>query len=95
MGALSEFGGIADRAAAAFVAGCDYLCIGKQSDSLPEAVAAVEQSASDSRRDGAAARIERFRGALGRLKTESRARPRPMAEIAAAFREAIQITGGE
>ncbi|MGH9442693.1 MAG: glycoside hydrolase family 3 N-terminal domain-containing protein, partial [Thermoanaerobaculia bacterium] len=43
MGALSAFGSLADRSAAALAAGCDLLCIGKQNEALPDAVEAVER----------------------------------------------------
>ena len=88
MGALTEFGGIPDRAAAAFAAGCDYLCVGNENASLPDAVAAIERTVSRERIDEAAGRIGRFHQAMIRLKREMPEAPRPVAEIVAAFHEA-------
>ena len=93
MGALAGFGNLAERAAAAFSAGCDFLCIGKETAALPEAAAAVEARASAARLDEAAARIAEFRAGLGRLGRERRLAPRPIAEIAAACRRATERLG--
>jgi len=88
MGALAEFGGIPERAAAAFGAGCDLLCVGKETTALPEATAAIEERASAERRMEAARRVSSFRGELARLRRERRLFPRGLPEIAAAFRRA-------
>ena len=88
MGALAEFGGIPERAAQAFAAGCDLLCVGKDTAALPGAAEAVAGGASPARREEAARRIAAFRAELERLGRDRRLAPRPIAEIAAAFRRA-------
>lgn len=93
MGALAEFGGLPERAAAAFSAGCDVLCLGKETAELPDSAAAVEARASAARLDEAAGRLAAFRAELGRLKRERRLAPRPVPEIAAAFRRATERLG--
>jgi len=93
MGALSEFGGIPDRAAAAFDAGCDVLCFGKRTEALPEAAARVEQTISESRRAAAALRLAQFREALGGIAARRRSSARPLPAIAAAFRESSERLG--
>ena len=66
MGALAEFGGIAERAFLAFEAGCDLLCVGKDTAALPEAAEAIERGARASRRDEAEGRLGEFRETLRR-----------------------------
>jgi beta-N-acetylhexosaminidase len=87
MGALAGFGGIPERSAAAFSAGCDLLCIGKRTEALAEAAAAVERAPAE-RRTRAARRVAAFRATLDGLKRERRLVPRAVPEIAAAFRRA-------
>ncbi len=93
MGALAEFGGIPERAAAAFSAGCDLLCVGKETGALPEAAAAVEAGGSAERRTEADRRVAAFRTELERLARERRLVPRAIPEIAAAFRRAAERLG--
>jgi len=93
MGALAEFGGIAERAAAAFSAGCDLLCIGNAIGTLPDAAAAVAARAPAGRGSEAAGRVAAFRAELDRLKRERRLFPRGIPEIAAAFRRAAERLG--
>ena len=93
MGALADFGGVPERAAAAFEAGCDLLCIGKETAALPEAAAAVEARASAERLDEASRRLGVFRGVLRDLRRQRRLVPRPVPEIAAAFRRATERLG--
>jgi beta-glucosidase-like glycosyl hydrolase len=93
MGALGGFGGIPDRAAAAFSAGCDLLCVGKGTAALPDAAAALEARASAERLDEASRRLDAFRAVLRRLRRERRLAPRPVGEIAAAFRRATERLG--
>jgi len=88
MGALAEFGSVPERSAAAFEAGCDLLCIGKETAALPAAAEAIERGASGSRRREAERRLGGFRQALGRIGAGRRATPRVAAAIAEAFREA-------
>jgi beta-N-acetylhexosaminidase len=88
MGALVEFGGVPERAAAAFEAGCDLLCVGKDTAALPVSAEAIERGAPASRREEAERRIGVFRRALGRLGARRKSAPRAVAAIEAAFREA-------
>ena len=88
MGALAEFGAIPDRALLAFDAGCDLLCVGKDTAALPEAAEAIERGSTASRRDEGRRRIGVFRETLRRLGAARRSRPRAIAAIAEAFREA-------
>jgi beta-N-acetylhexosaminidase len=88
MGALGEFGGIAERAFLAFEAGCDLLCVGKDTAALPEAAEAIERGARASRRDEAEGRLGEFQESLRRLGASRRSTPRAVAAIAEAFREA-------
>lgn len=92
MGALSAFGSIADRSAAAFAAGCDLLCIGKENAALPEAVAAIERMVPARRLTEAHERLDRLAGELSRTRSERKREPPPMAEIAAAV-AALRQTG--
>ncbi len=88
MGALAEFGDLAARSSAAFYAGCDFLCIGKENAVLPDAAAAVEAGASEERLDETGRRVATFRTGIARLKRERRVGPRRIPEIADAFRRA-------
>ena len=88
MGALAEFGAIADRAVLAFDAGCDLLCVGKDTAALPDAAEAIERGAPASRRREAEGRIGAFRESLRDLARRRRSSPRPVPVIAEAFREA-------
>lgn len=93
MGALSAFGGLPERSAAAFAAGCDLLCIGSVAAALPDAAAAVEERSSPERRAEARRRVARFRTESARLRRERRLFPRPVSEIAEAFRRATERLG--
>ena len=87
MGALSAFGSLADRSAAAFAAGCDLLCIGKDNASLPEAVVAIERMVPARRMTEADERLGRFRGDLSRIRGQARREPPPLDEIIASIEE--------
>jgi beta-N-acetylhexosaminidase len=87
MGALADFGGIAERAALAFEAGCDLLCVGKETAALPDAAEAIERGAAASRRAEAEGRIDAFRQGLRDLARRRRS-PRAVQVIAEDFREA-------
>jgi beta-N-acetylhexosaminidase len=82
MGALSEFGSLPERSAAAFAAGCDLLCICKETAALPEAAGKIESLAFAARVEEAAQRLARFREGVARLRKGKRA-VRPLSEIAA------------
>ncbi len=87
MGALSAFGSLAERSAAALAAGCDVLCIGKESSALPEAVDAIERMVSRTRIEEAFERGERLRADLARIRHQRRKEPPALAEIIRATAE--------
>jgi beta-N-acetylhexosaminidase len=87
MGALSAFGALPERAAAAFAAGCDLLCIGKENAALPEAAEAVERAVSPRRIAEADERLERLRLDVARIRARKRREPPPLSEIASATEE--------
>lgn len=93
MGALAEFGSVPERAASAFDAGCDLLCVGKDTAALPEAAEAVGRRASAERRAEAGHRIAKFRMVLRRLQSNRRTSPRAARAIAESFREASALLG--
>jgi len=93
MGALAAFGDLPSRAAAAFEAGCDLLCIGKETSALPDSASAVEALDFAERAREADARLVRFHRSLGDLRGRPRAAPRPLEEIAAAYRKAVELLG--
>jgi beta-N-acetylhexosaminidase len=88
MGALADFGTLPERAALAFEAGCDLLCFGKETAALPGAAEAIERGLPAARLEEAGGRIGEFREALRRLGENRRSRPRTVAAIAEAFRDA-------
>jgi beta-N-acetylhexosaminidase len=67
MKALAEWGGIADRAAAAFAAGCDALLVCHRLEDLPEVIARLEDPDLLSRREEALARFAVYRERLATL----------------------------
>ena len=67
MKALAEWGGIADRAAAAFAAGCDALLVCHRLEDLPEVIARLEDTDLASRREEALARLAVYRERLATL----------------------------
>ena len=81
MGALSAFGSLPDRCAAALAAGCDVLCVGKDNAVLPEAVEAIERTVATHRIEEAAARVERLRGDLARIRAAGLGETLPLDEI--------------
>ncbi|HET7452795.1 MAG TPA: glycoside hydrolase family 3 N-terminal domain-containing protein [Thermoanaerobaculia bacterium] len=93
MGALAGFGSLPERAASAFAAGCDFLCIGKDTAALPDAAAAVAGRSRPERLHEAGRRAAAFRGEVARLRRERRLVPRAVPEIAAAFRRAAELLG--
>jgi beta-N-acetylhexosaminidase len=83
MGALSAFGPPPERAARAFAAGCDLLCIGRELSALPAAARLIARGSGPARLEEAARRHARFRERLRALRRETRAIPRQIAEITA------------
>jgi beta-glucosidase-like glycosyl hydrolase len=67
MKALAEWGGIAERTAAAFAAGCDALLVCHRLEDLPEVIARLEDPDLDSRREEALARVAVYRERLATL----------------------------
>ena len=82
MGALSGFGGLPDRSAAACLAGCDLLLVCKELSQYPDCVAAVQKEVSPKRRAEAARRLQVYRRHLETM--QELARPmRPVGELIA------------
>jgi beta-N-acetylhexosaminidase len=92
MGALSDFGGLPARSAAAMLAGCDLLFVCSRLEEYPDCVARVEAEVPDIRRAEASRRIDVF---VDHLRALQRAVPpthRPLEELAAdvaALREQV------
>ena len=61
MGALAVWGDLPARTALAFKAGCDLLPVCRTLEACPEVAAALAAPALRTRREEAAARLERFR----------------------------------
>ncbi|HKA35478.1 MAG TPA: glycoside hydrolase family 3 N-terminal domain-containing protein [Thermoanaerobaculia bacterium] len=68
MGALSAFGGMPERVAAASIAGCDLLFVCSRIAEYPACVAKVAETVPPGRIAEAAARLNAYRGRLGRLR---------------------------
>lgn len=85
MGALARFGSIPERSAACFAAGCDLLCVGKETSALPEAERRLRATAE--RIFEARARLGEMRRRLAELRAGRRPKTRPLAEIAAEIAE--------
>ena len=94
MGALSAFGSLADRSAAAFAAGCDLLCIGKDNASLPGAADAIGRMVPARRIAEADERLGRFCGDLARIRGQRRREPPPLDEIIATIEELGNLPKG-
>lgn len=96
MGALSEFGGLAERSIAAARAGCDLLFVCSRIEEYPGCVERVEADAPEWRRAEATRRLDEYSRRLGELRASS-PEPRPLVEIAAdvaALRETIARSVG-
>ena len=83
MGALSEFGDLPTRSAAALFAGCDLLLVCKQIEAYPDCVEAVENQISSERRAEAARRLQIYRRHLEEMQALAPPAPRPLAELVA------------
>jgi beta-N-acetylhexosaminidase len=98
MGALAEFGGLAERSAGAARAGCDLLFVCSRIGEYPACVERVEADVPEWRRAEATRRIDEFARRLRELSASRPSiEPRPLAEIAvdvAALRERIARSGG-
>jgi beta-N-acetylhexosaminidase len=92
MGALEEFGEIAERSAAACLAGCDLLWVCSRIEEYPECVERVGREVPESRRSEASRRIDGYVEHLHELKRKAVPPTRPLEVLAAhvaALREAI------
>jgi beta-N-acetylhexosaminidase len=92
MGALEEFGGIAERSAAACLAGCDLLWVCSRIEEYPECVERVGREVPESRRSEASRRIDGYVEHLHELKRKAVPPTRPLEVLAAhvaALRETI------
>jgi len=87
MGALSTFGSLPERSAAAALAGCDLLFVCKELESLPDCITAVEREVPAGRRAEAASRLEAYSRRLQRLRRSSAVPERSVGELAADIRE--------
>ncbi len=90
MGALSAFGSLPERSAAAALAGCDLLFVCKELESLPDCITAVEREVPAGRRAEAASRLEAYSRRLQRLqrlRRSSAVPERSVGELAADIRE--------
>ncbi len=83
MGALSEFGDLPTRSAAALFAGCDLLFVCKQIEAYPDCVETVENQISSDRRAEAAGRLQIYRRHLEEMQALAPPASRPIAELAA------------
>ena len=91
MGALSQFGDLPTRSAAALYAGCDLLFVCEHLEAYPDCVDAVENQISSERRAEAARRLQIYRRHLEEMQSLALPASRPVAELKAdiaAFREA-------
>jgi beta-N-acetylhexosaminidase len=92
MGALDAFGGIAERSAAAVIAGCDLLWVCSRIEKYPECVERVEMDVPESRRTQAQLRLDGYVQHLADLKRKEVPPSRPLEVLAAhvaALRETI------
>ena len=92
MGALEEFGGIAERSAASCLAGCDLLWVCSRIEEYPECVERVGREVPESRRSEASRRIDGYVEHLHELKRKAVPPTRPLEVLAAhvaALRETI------
>ena len=83
MGALSAFGDLPTRSAAALYAGCDLLFVCKQVEAYPDCVDAVENQISAERRAEAARRLQIYRRHLEEIQALAPPASRPVADLMA------------
>jgi beta-glucosidase-like glycosyl hydrolase len=82
MGALSGFGGLPDRSAAASLAGCDLLLVCKELSQYADCVAAVQKEVTPERRAEATRRLQTYRRHLETMQ-ELAPPVRPVERLAA------------
>jgi len=83
MGALSAFGSLPERSAAAALAGCDLVFVCSRLEEYPECVERIGREVPDRRRQEAARRVEAYARRLQALAREAIVPPRPVEQIAA------------
>lgn len=81
MGALSAFGELPRRCAAAALAGCDLLFVCSRIEMYPECVETIEREVPPDRRAEAAARLERYSRHLEAIRRGASVPDRPLAEL--------------
>ena len=90
MGALSAFGSLPERSAAASLAGCDLLFVCKEIAVYPDCVACVRREVPPKRRAEAARRLQIYRRHVETMRELAPPAIRSVAELTAdiaAFRE--------
>jgi beta-N-acetylhexosaminidase len=87
MGALSAFGGLPERSAAAARAGCDLLFVCRELSSLPACVEAVEREVPSERRAEASRRLDAYGRRLEALRAATPRAMRPLEALMADIRE--------
>jgi beta-N-acetylhexosaminidase len=83
MGALSAFGPMPRRVAAASEAGCDLLFVCSRLAEYPACVAEVERSVASSRLEEARSRLAAYSARLARIRAAARFRHRPLQDLIA------------
>lgn len=86
MGALSAFGDLPERCAAAARAGCDLLFVCREIESLPDCVRALERDVSEGRRAEALRRLKRYTSRIEALAGAVAAPARALEELIADIR---------
>lgn len=92
MGALSEFGDLPARSAAASTAGCDLLFVCKELQAYPDCAEAVRKEVLPRRRAEAAKRLQRYRRHLQTMRDLAPPVLRPMGELIADIAE-LRVQG--
>ena len=90
MGALAQFGGLPERAAAAANAGCDLVFVCSRIAEYPACVEAVERTVSEERRDEGLRRVETYRERLDSLRL---AAPSPESSLEALREDVARLRG--
>ncbi|HEV2063959.1 MAG TPA: glycoside hydrolase family 3 N-terminal domain-containing protein [Thermoanaerobaculia bacterium] len=81
MGALSDFGDLPARSAAACLAGCDLLFVCKQIEAYPDCVEGVLKEVPPRRRAEAALRLQTYRRHLEEMQALAPPAARPIAQL--------------
>jgi beta-glucosidase-like glycosyl hydrolase len=92
MGALSRFGGLPERSAAAANAGCDLVFVCSRIEEYAACVEAVERAVSQDRRDEAVRRIAAYRERLNALRGTAPPAEGSVEELREAVAELLALT---